>query len=119
MMADEFAELQKGKAPRPGPCGFDSLAPIFMAEFERAKSDRRAIEERWLMDLRQFKGRYDRRRLDASGIDQKAFAKRTQTKVRTANARMMDLLFLLAVIETTSSRTRRIRRFRRSSSRRC
>ena len=59
MMADEFAELQKGKAPRPGPCGFDSLAPIFMAEFERAKADRRAIEERWLMDLRQFKGRYD------------------------------------------------------------
>ena len=37
MMADEFAELQKGKAPRPGPCGFDSLAPIFMAEFERAR----------------------------------------------------------------------------------
>ena len=59
MMAEEFAELQKGKAPRPGPCGFDSLAPIFMAEFERAKADRRAIEERWLMDLRQFKGRYD------------------------------------------------------------
>ena len=35
------------------------LAPIFMAEFERAKADRRAIEERWLMDLRQFKGRCD------------------------------------------------------------
>ena len=93
MMADEFAELQKGKAPRPGPCGFDSLAPIFMAEFERAKADRRAIEERWLMDLRQFKGRYDPETLGRIGNRSKAFAKRTQTKVRTANARMMDLLF--------------------------
>ena len=45
------------------------------------------------MDLRQSgKGRYDPETLGRIG-NRSGIAKRTQTKVRTANARMMDLLF--------------------------
>lgn len=60
-------------------------------EFER---DRRLTEERWIEDLRQYRGEYSpkiRARLHPNRS--KAFLSLTRTKVKTVSARMTDLLF--------------------------
>lgn len=65
------------------------------AEFDETKNYRRNnIEDRWLQDLRQFKGIYDpeiKARMTDKGC--KAFVRLTRTKVKTMDARMLDLLF--------------------------
>ena len=78
---------------RPTETGFDYLGPEVLREFEQAVGERRQTELRWLEDLRQYKGIYEPEVAKKLGKRSKAFAKRTQTKVRTANARMLDLLF--------------------------
>ncbi|MCA0188184.1 MAG: hypothetical protein LCH90_19765, partial [Proteobacteria bacterium] len=91
---DEFNRTAAtGDASRPAETGWDFLGPILMAEFDQAFSERRETEIRWLQDLRQYKGIYEPDVMKKLGKRSKAYAKRTQTKVRTANARMLDLLF--------------------------
>jgi hypothetical protein len=67
-----------------------TLNDLFM-EFER---DRRLTEERWIKDLRQYRGEYDpetRKKLHPKRS--KAFLSLTRTKVKTVSARETDLLF--------------------------
>lgn len=62
--------------------------------FTESERDRRPMEERWIKDLRQYRGEYDPK--VASKIHpkrSKAFMGITRTKVRTVSARMTDLLF--------------------------
>ena len=62
--------------------------------FREAEAGRRDIEERWLRDLRQYKGVYDPEvaaRLHPRRS--KAFLRLTRAKVKAANARLMDVLF--------------------------
>lgn len=62
--------------------------------FDEAAKKRIDFEQRWLRDLRQYKGIYDPDVL--AKIDPKrsrAFIRETRTKVRTLDARVMDLLF--------------------------
>lgn len=62
--------------------------------FGSAERDRRAVELRWIKDLRQTKGEYDpdvQNRIHPKRS--KAFLGITRTKVKTISARMSDLLF--------------------------
>lgn len=71
-----------------------ALGPKLLAEFATAESDRRATEERWIKDLRQYKGQYDPEVLAAIGpVRSKAFVRKTRVKVKTVDSRVEDLLF--------------------------
>lgn len=71
-----------------------SIGSTLIAEFSRAQTDRREVEQRWLKDLRQYKGIYDPEVLQRIGDKRsRSFVRKTRVKVRTLDARMMDLLF--------------------------
>jgi hypothetical protein len=62
--------------------------------FRESEQQRRDHEERWIQDLRQYKGQYDPEltaRLHPKRS--RAFVRLTRTKVRTLDARLSDLLF--------------------------
>jgi hypothetical protein len=64
------------------------------AAFTKAAGDRSAHEQVWLKDIRQYKGIYDPEilaKFDAKRS--KSFIRETRTKIRTIDARIMDLLF--------------------------
>ena len=72
----------------------DSLGSIFLDEFARAEVDRRPTEERWLQDLRQYKGKYDPNELAAIGATRsKSYVRKTRVKVKTVDSRVGDLAF--------------------------
>jgi hypothetical protein len=72
----------------------DALGSVLAAEFTRAETERRETEERWLKDLRQYRGIYDPDILKAIGPNRsKAFVRATRVKVKTVDARVADLLF--------------------------
>lgn len=62
--------------------------------FETAALERREVEERWLRDLRQYKGVYDPEvGARISPRRSRAFIRLTRDKVRAVDARLLDLLF--------------------------
>lgn len=70
------------------------LSTTLETMYTEAKGERTAIEQRWLKDLRQYKGEYDPEVL--ANMDEnrsKAFFRQTRTKVRTVDARLNDILF--------------------------
>lgn len=70
------------------------LGNEFLAEFTRAEADRRITEERWLQDLRQYKGKYDNDELARIGKNRsKAFVRKTRVKIKTVDSRVADLIF--------------------------
>jgi hypothetical protein len=72
----------------------DGLGVTLLAEFSRAVLDRRETEERWLKDLRQYRGVYDPEVEALIGKNRsKAFVRATRVKVKTVDARVGDLLF--------------------------
>lgn len=72
----------------------DALGTILIAEFTQAENARRETEERWLKDLRQYRGIYDPEVLALIGKNRsKAFVRATRVKVKTVDARVADLLF--------------------------
>lgn len=77
--------------------GYDRLTAIgvkLVAEFAQAENDRALTEQRWLQDLRQFKGQYDPEVLTRIGKNRsKAFVRKTRVKVKTIDSRCTDLLF--------------------------
>lgn len=76
-----------------GSGALSSIGTLFLAEFNRAALERLETEKRWLKDLRQFKGMYEPDVLMKIGKRSRHFVRRTRAKVRTANARMLDLVF--------------------------
>ncbi len=71
-----------------------ALGADLLQEFARAESDRQLTEQRWLKDLRQFRGQYDpevERRIGPARS--KVFVRKTRTKIKTLDARVADLLF--------------------------
>jgi hypothetical protein len=72
----------------------DALGTTLLAEFTRAVVDRRETEERWLTDLRQYRGIYEPEIESLIGKNRsKAFVRATRVKVKTVDARVADLLF--------------------------
>lgn len=71
-----------------------SIGTKLAYEFKLAERDRRLTEERWIKDIRQFKGQYDPDVLAKMDKDRsRSFLRKTRVKVVTVNARMEDLLF--------------------------
>lgn len=71
----------------------DVLSSHLMREFSQAEQLRRDTEERWLKDLRQYRGVYEPE-VEAKLVNRsRAFVKRTRVKVKTTDSRIMDLLF--------------------------
>lgn len=76
------------------PPPLDALGQELIAEFGQAALDRRSTEERWLRDLRQYRGQYDPEVLAAIGKKRSSvFVRKTRVKVKTVDARMADLAF--------------------------
>jgi hypothetical protein len=72
----------------------DALGSTLIAEFQQAVQDRQPTEQRWLKDLRQYKGIYDPEIEARIGANRsKAFVRATRVKVKTVDARVADLLF--------------------------
>lgn len=77
-----------------GPGRITDLGMKLAELFRESERRRRDYEERWIQDLRQYKGQYDPEltaRLHPKRS--KAFLRLTRTKVRTLDARLSDLLF--------------------------
>ena len=71
-----------------------SLGVELLAEFNQAELDRRLTEDRWLRNLRAYKGQYDPDVLAKIGpVRSKAFVRKTRVKVKTIDSRVADLLF--------------------------
>lgn len=71
------------------------LGQDLATEFNNVSARRLGYEKLWIQDLRQYKGLYDpeiKAKLVASKRSQ-AFIRETRTKIRTLDARIMDLLF--------------------------
>ena len=76
------------------PAQVDALGAVLLAEFAQAELDRRQTEERWLKDLRQYKGQYDPDVLAKIGPNRsRAFVRKTRVKIKTIDSRVADLLF--------------------------
>jgi len=95
--ADEYAAVAaqlEAAGPESKPLHFEALGATLLGEFKQAELDRRDTEERWLKDLRQYKGRYNPEEL--AGMvpgKSRAFVRKTRVKVKTVDSRIMDLLF--------------------------
>lgn len=71
-----------------------TLGNELMEEFRRAESDRMLTEQRWLKDLRQYRGQYDPDVISKIGAARsRAFVRKTRVKVKTTDSRVADLLF--------------------------
>ena len=68
------------------------LGVELMSEFATAEQLRKESEDRWLMDLRQYRGLYEPEE-EVRMKGSKAYMRKTRVKVESIDARMMDLLF--------------------------
>ena len=76
------------------PEAVQSLGSVLQHEFAQAEKERDEVEQRWLEDLRQYRGKYDAETLTRIGpIRSKAFVRKTRVKVKTIDSRVADLLF--------------------------
>ncbi len=74
--------------------GMSSLANTLLSEFQSAEKDRREHEDRWLDDLRQYRGLYDAETLDQIGKRRcRLYMNVTKQKVDATKARLQSLLF--------------------------
>ena len=70
------------------------LGQILHAQYEVVKGDRTHVEDRWLRALRRYKGEYSPDELAKLPPGRSRVHSRiTRTKVKTATARLMDLVF--------------------------
>lgn len=69
-----------------------NLGADLLGEFEICKTHRIEAEQRWLKDLRQYKGIYEPD-VEAKMKGSKSFLRKTRVKVESVDARLMDLLF--------------------------
>jgi hypothetical protein len=91
----ELAAAEQMAQPDTAPSAqVDALGSTLLSEFAQAELDRRQTEERWLSDLRQYKGQYDPEVLAKIGQNRsKAFVRKTRVKIKTIDSRVADLLF--------------------------
>lgn len=68
------------------------LGVLLLSEFASAELDRKGLEQRWMRDFRQYKGVYEADQMPDRDRSQ-VYIRKTQVKVRTVVARLMDMLF--------------------------
>ena len=92
--AEYAAASEAAMDDRPAPPPLDALGHRLIGEFTQAENQRRLTEERWLEDLRQYRGQYNPETLAAIGPHRaKSFFRKTRVKVKTVDSRLSDLLF--------------------------
>ena len=69
------------------------LGPLLLSEFADAERQRQDIEERWLKDLRQYRGIYEPEVAARIKGRSQTFGKKTRVKVRSMDDRVFDMLF--------------------------
>lgn len=94
----EFTAAAKQLIEQDKPIGqldsLESLGSTLVGEFRQAELDRRDTEQRWLDDLRQYRGKYNPEELALIGKNRsKTFVRKTRVKVKTVDSRMQDLVF--------------------------
>lgn len=71
-----------------------SLGSKLRTQFTRVRGERIEVEDRWLRDLRQYKGVYDPEEVARMDIKRsRTFTRLTRIKVKSADSRLMDLIF--------------------------
>lgn len=71
-----------------------SFGAKYRSLFESVAAQRQQIELRWLSDLRQFRGLYEpHEEARFSPTQSRTFTRVTRTKVKSATARLMDMVF--------------------------
>lgn len=72
-----------------------SVAGYINRLFDSSCRDRASIEDRWLKDLRQYRGQYDPETMArlAATKRSRAYMRLTRTKVKTVDSRLTDFLF--------------------------
>jgi hypothetical protein len=88
--ADDRRRLEEERARR------NALGAYLLSEFKEFQTARKDVEDRWLMDLRQYNGIYEpdvMSRLNSDPNRSKVFIEKTRQKVDTYSARVSDLLF--------------------------
>lgn len=86
--------LNQNQEPGPDYSKSHSLGSEMLREFSQAMNDRILTEQRWLKDLRQYRGQYEPEEEAAIGPNRsKSFLRKTRVKVKTVNARIVDMLF--------------------------
>lgn len=73
----------------------DELGTLVRESFEEVKTERRLFEQKWIANLRQYKGIYpdDTERKLKAAKRSKAYIRVTRTKVKTMDSRANDMLF--------------------------
>lgn len=93
-IVDYAVHAAEALADAPPEIQLDALGTRLLGEFAQAENDRRLTEERWLKDLRQYRGQYDPDVVALIGAKRsKAFVRKTRVKVKTVDSRVADLLF--------------------------
>lgn len=77
-------------SPRENP--LFNLGVDLLSEFREAELLRKDAEDRWLMDLRQYRGQYEPEE-EGRMKGSRAFMRKTRVKTESVDARLMDLLF--------------------------
>lgn len=93
-IAESMHEDQSEPEKTPEQIRLDQLGADLRGKFSEAETERQTIEQEWLKSLRQYKGIYDPEIADnfQKGKSQ-AFIRLTRTKVKSTDARVMDMLF--------------------------
>lgn len=93
--ADALAPDEDTETPEQSTgANLDQLGADLRGKFAEAETEKQIVEQEWLTSLRQFKGLYDPE--IASNFQpgkSRAFIRLTRTKVKSADARCMDMLF--------------------------
>lgn len=72
----------------------DALGQRLTAQFAEVVAERKPYEDQWLKDLRQYQGKHDPEDLaKMSRNKSQAFVNKTRVKVKTMDARVMDMMF--------------------------
>lgn len=95
---DKITDEIDGKAPaKTEKCVWQStekMATTIKNRFSEAETNRKEIEQRWLKDLRQYRGQYDPEVLNRIHPNRsRAYIRITRTKVKTVDSRLVELLF--------------------------
>lgn len=85
---EEFAREERKKH-----LATQSISSVLSGEFTNAKKQRQETEQRWLDDLRQYRGKYGADEEAAMGTRSKVYVRKTRVKIKTIDSRVSDLLF--------------------------
>lgn len=92
--AEQMTDLGEVPERNPTEISLDQLGATLRGHFTEAETERQIVEQEWLVSLRQYKGIYDPEVAESFQKGKsRAFIRLTRTKVKSVDARCMDMLF--------------------------